>query len=57
MPPRVKIIESVEDKIKALVPLYIELGILDIRMVGMKFDVRVEFPSSLFCDLRMNNRD
>ena len=56
MPPRVKIIEGIEDKIEAFVPLYIELGVLDIRMVGMEFDIGVEPPSSLLCDLRISSR-
>lgn len=56
MPPRVKIIEGVEDKIEVFVPLYIELRILDISMVGMEFDIRVESPSSLFCDLNIDSR-
>ena len=43
MPSRIEIVQGVEDKIEALEPLYVELGIFDVRVVRFKFDVRVEF--------------
>ena len=51
MPSRVKIVEGVEDKIEGLEPLYVELGIFDVRVVRFKSNVRVEFGGGLFGNL------
>ena len=51
MPSRVEIVQGIEDKIKALEPLYIELGIFDVRVMRFKSDVRVEFGGRLFGNL------
>jgi hypothetical protein len=51
MSPGLKIIQRIKDHVEALEPLDIEVGVLDIGMVGLELDVRVEFPSSLLRDL------
>ena len=51
MPSRIKVVKRVEDERKALEPLYVELRIFDVCMVGLELDVRIEFGGTLLCDL------
>lgn len=52
MASRIKVVEGIEDKFKALEPFYIELRIFDVGMVRFELDVRVELCSALLCDLK-----
>ena len=51
MSSRVKVIESVEDKVKGLKPFDIEANIFDVCMVCFELDIGVEFAGSVLCDL------
>ena len=51
MASRVQVIESVEDNLKLLEEGDVELGILDIVMVGLDLDCRIEFACRLFRNL------
>ena len=52
MPSCLKIIQCIEDDIEALKPFYIELRVLDVGMVRLKLNMRVEFCCALFGNLR-----
>ena len=52
MPSCVKIIQCIEDDIEALEPFYIELRVLDVGMVCLELDMRIEFCCALFGNLR-----
>ncbi len=52
MPSCVKIIQRIEDDIEVLKPFYIELRVLDVGMVRLKLDMRIEFCCALFGNLR-----
>ena len=51
MPSCVKIIQRIKDDIEALKPFYIELRVLNVGMVRLKLDVRIEFCRALFGNL------
>lgn len=59
MPSCVKIIQRIEDDIEVLKPFYIELRVLDVGMVCLELDMRIEFCCALFGNLReeMNTDD
>jgi len=48
---RIDIVQRVEYKCEALIPLDIELGVFDVGMVGFDLDIGVEFPGGFLCDL------
>jgi len=45
------IVKCIEDDVKALEKVNIELRIFDVREVGFDVDVRVELARRLFCNL------
>lgn len=47
----VKVVESVEDKVEALEPVDVELGVFDVGVVCLDIDVGVKLSSRLLCDL------
>ena len=51
MPPRIEIVQRIEDECKGLKPVDIKLRVFDVGMVCLNRDVRVEFGCTLFCDL------
>jgi len=51
MPPRLKIVQRIENEIEGLKPVYIELGIFDVGMMRLELDVRIELRRALLCDL------
>lgn len=42
MPPRIEIIQRIENEIEALEPIYIEFGIFDVGVMRFELDVRIE---------------
>lgn len=48
VPPRFHIVQRIEDNIETSKPLHIELGFLDIGMVGLNLDPRVELCRRIF---------
>lgn len=48
MAPGVEIVERIEDDGKGFEPIYIELGVFDVGVVGFEFDVRVELLGDIF---------
>ena len=51
MPPCIKIVQCIEDDIEALKPFYIELRVLDVGMVRLELNMRIEFCCALFGNL------
>ena len=51
MPSGIQVVQRIENDVKALEPIYVELRILDVGMVRFKLDMAIEFLSALFCDL------
>jgi hypothetical protein len=51
MPPRIQIVQRIEDKAELLKPCHIELAILDVVVVRFDVDVGVELSGRLFRDL------
>lgn len=51
MPPCLQVVQCVEGEIEALVPLDIELSLLDVGMVGYNPSIRVELVRDLLGDL------
>lgn len=49
--PLTEVVEGVEDDVKGLEPLYIELGLLDIRVYRLNANVWVESAGCLSCHL------
>jgi hypothetical protein len=49
--PRVQIVQRVEHQLEVAKPADVELIILDVGVMRNDFDVGVELPSSLLCDL------
>ncbi|KAL8966129.1 MAG: hypothetical protein Q9183_003511, partial [Haloplaca sp. 2 TL-2023] len=52
MSSSIDIVQGVENDLEAGEPVDIELRVLDVTMIGLKLDVRIEFGGALFCDLR-----
>ena len=52
MPSCVKVVQCIEDDIEALKPFYIELRVLDVGMVRLELNMRIEFCRALFGNLR-----
>lgn len=42
MPPRIKVIQRIENEIETLEPVYIEFGIFDVGVMRFELDVRIE---------------
>ena len=51
MPSRLEIVQRIEHNCEALEPLDIELGIFDVCVMRLDFDIGVEFASGIFCNL------
>lgn len=52
MPPRLQVVQRVEDDIEFLKPVNVELRVLDVRMVRFELDVGIESSGGVLCDLR-----
>lgn len=51
MPPRIQIVERIENNLEALKKLDVELGIFYVRVVGLELDARIELRRSFFRNL------
>lgn len=51
MPPRIQIVERIENNLEALKKLDFELGVFDVRMVGLELDARIELRRGFFRNL------
>lgn len=56
MATSVQVVEGIEDNVESFKPINVELGILDVRMVGFKLCVGPEFTSDLLRDLHEGSR-
>jgi len=51
MPPRVQVIQGIEDEIEALKPVDVEIRVFDVCVVCFKFNVGIELPGGFFRNL------
>lgn len=51
MPPRIQVVQGVENDVERREPVDIELAVFDIRMVGCETGVRSELAGDFFCYL------
>jgi hypothetical protein len=56
VPPRIEVIERIEDDVEGLEPRDIELRVLDVVVVGLDLDVGVEPARRLFRNLSRGQR-
>jgi hypothetical protein len=56
MPPRIQVVQRVEDDIKRLEPRDVEVRVLDIVVVRLDLDVGVELSRRLLCNLSQCQR-
>jgi hypothetical protein len=53
MPPRIQVVERIEDNVEGLEPRDVELRVLDVVVVGLDLDVGVEPARRLFRNLSL----
>lgn len=51
MPPRIQIVERIENNLEALKKFDVELGVFDVCVVGFELDARIELRRGLFRNL------
>lgn len=51
MPPRIQIVERIENNLEALKKFDVELGVFDVCVVGFELDARIELRRRLFRNL------
>lgn len=51
MPPRIQIVERIENNVEALKKLDVKLGVFDICVVGFELDARIELRRGRFRNL------
>lgn len=51
MSPGIQIIQGIKHHVESFEPLDVEVQVLDVGMVGLQFDVGIEFPSRFLRDL------
>ena len=51
MPPRVQVVQGVEDNVEALKPVDVELGVFYVGVVSFELDIRVELSGGVLGDL------
>lgn len=51
MPPRIQIVERIENNLEALKKFDVELGIFYVRVVGLELDARIELRRGFFRNL------
>jgi hypothetical protein len=56
MPPRIQVVERIEDDVECLEPRHVELHVLDVVVVGFDLDVGVELARRLFRNLPRGQR-
>ena len=56
MPPRIQIIQRIENNIETLEPIDVELRVCDIGMMSFELDVGIEPCGALFRNLKVDQR-